>query len=75
MVKNLEFTSGMLAAVFLSFLLMSFFMGMLIHSAIMYEDRAGMDRHSRRAWVLCMVAGTGITGWMFAYGYYINFVY
>lgn len=49
-------------------------MGMLIHSALMYEDKNNIRKDSRKAWVLCMIAGTGITGWMFYYGYYVNFV-
>ena len=48
-------------------------MGMLVHSAWMYEDKGSVKKDSRAAWILCMVAGTGITGWMFYYGYYVNF--
>lgn len=71
----MEFTPYMIAVIFLGFLGLSFFMGMLIHSAVMYEDKPNLDRHSKKAWILCMAAGTGVTGWMFAYGYYINFVF
>ena len=42
-------------------------------SAWMYDDHPKMKRNSRRAWILCMTAGTGVTGWLFAYGYYANF--
>jgi len=49
-------------------------MGMMIHSALMYEDKKNIGKDSRIGWVLSMVAGTGITGWMFYYGYYVNFV-
>ena len=45
----------------------------MIHAAWMYDDHPKMKRNSRIAWVLCMAAGTGITGWLFAYGYYVNF--
>ena len=72
---QMEFTPFMFAVIFLAFLGISFFMGMLIHSAVMYEDKPEFDRNSRKAWALCMAAGTGITGWMFAYGYYVNFVF
>lgn len=48
-------------------------MGMLVHSGWMYEDKKNIKKDSRQAWALCMAAGTGITGWMFAYGYYVNF--
>lgn len=64
----------MIFIMFLSFLAISYFMGMLVHSAFMYEDKNNMKSNSRISWVLCMIAGTGITGWMFYYGYYMNFV-
>lgn len=64
----------MISIMIFSFLGISYFMGMLVHSAFMYEDKNNMKRDSRMSWVLCMVAGTGITGWMFYYGYYMNFV-
>ncbi len=71
--ENLEFTPFMFAIMGLAFLIISYFMGMLIHSAWMYEDTEKMKRDSRKAWALCMIAGTGVTGWLFAYGYYVNF--
>ncbi len=49
-------------------------MGMLIHSALMYEDKKNIGKDSHSGWVLSMVAGVGITGWMFYYGYYVNFL-
>jgi hypothetical protein len=49
-------------------------MGMLVHSAWMYEDKGSVKKDSRTGWILCMIAGTGITGWMFYYGYYVNFL-
>ena len=64
----------MISIMVFSFLGISYFMGMLVHSAFMYEDKNNMKKDSRMSWVLCMVAGTGITGWMFYYGYYMNFV-
>ena len=70
----MEFSSFMIFIMFLSFLGISYFMGMLVHSAFMYEDKHNMKRDSRKSWILCMIAGTGITGWMFYYGYYMNFV-
>lgn len=69
----MEFTPFMFVVMGLSFLCISFFMGMLVHSAWMYEDHPRMSRNSRKAWALCMAAGTGITGWLFAYGYFVNF--
>ena len=81
--ENLEFTPFMLVVLFLAFrgqtpeplpfLFISYFMGMMIHAAWMYDDHPKMKRNSRTAWILCMSAGTGITGWLFAYGYYVNF--
>jgi hypothetical protein len=58
----------------LSFLAISYFLGMMIHSALLYEDKANMRRDSKTAWALCMAAGLGITSWLFYYGYYVNFV-
>ena len=63
----------MIFILFLSFLVISFFMGMLVHSAWMYQDKGSIKKDSKTGWALCMVAGTGITGWMFYYGYYVNF--
>ncbi len=54
--------------------MMSYFMGMLVHSAWMYEDKGSIKKDSRIGWILCMIAGTSITGWMFYYGYYVNFL-
>ena len=71
--ETMEFTPFMLVVLFLAFLTISYFMGMMIHAAWMYDDHPKMKRNSRIAWVLCMAAGTGITGWLFAYGYYVNF--
>jgi hypothetical protein len=70
----MEFTPFMISIMVFSFLGISYFMGMLVHSAFMYEDKNNMKKDSRMSWILCMVAGTGITGWMFYYGYYMNFV-
>lgn len=71
--SQLEFNSSMILVIILAFLGLSFFMGMLVHSSVMYEDKPGMDRNSKKAWALCMAAGFGITAWMFGYGYYVNF--
>ena len=68
-----EFSGYMILILVLSFFVISFFMGMLVHSAWMYEDKGSVKKDSKLAWILCMVAGTGITGWMFYYGYYVNF--
>ena len=70
---ELEFSSFMMVILALSFLGISFSMGMLVHSAFMHKDTSNLKRDSKRAWMLSMVAGTGITGWMFLYGYYVNF--
>tara|TARA_B100000586_G_C19971275_1_gene367900 strand:+ start:182 stop:406 length:225 start_codon:yes stop_codon:yes gene_type:complete len=70
---GLELSPIMVLVLFLSFLGISFFMGMLIHSSFMYEDKKDLKRDSRKAWVLSMTVGVGITGWMFLYGYYANF--
>ena len=70
---GLEFSPVMVFVMALSFLGVSFFMGMLVHSSLMYENKENLKRNSKKAWILSMTAGTGITGWMFTYGYYINF--
>lgn len=75
MKTGLEFSPFMMVILVLSFFAISFFMGMLVHSALMYEDKNNLKKDSRRAWLLSMTAGTGITGWMFLYGYYVNFFY
>ncbi len=72
--RGMEFSPFMIGVLMISFLIISYFMGMLIHSAIMYEDKVNMNRDSKMAWALCMAAGTGISGWMFYYGYYVNFL-
>ena len=69
---GLEFSPILVLVIFLSFLGISFFMGMLIHSSFMYEDKQSLKRDSKKAWVLSMTAGVGIVGWMFLYGYYVN---
>ena len=71
--KELEFTPYMTLILIFSFLGISYFMGMLLHSSFMYEDKPNMRRDSKIAWFTCMAAGTGITGWMFYYGYMVNF--
>ena len=69
---GLELSPVMVLILFLSFSGISFFMGMLIHSSFMYEDKQSLKRGSKKAWVLSMTAGVGIVGWMFLYGYYVN---
>ena len=68
-----EFSGYMILILVISFFVISFFMGMLVHSAWMYEDKGSVKKDSKSAWMLCMIAGTSITGWMFYYGYYVNF--
>jgi hypothetical protein len=71
--RGMEFSPFMFVVLGLCFLAISYFMGMMIHSALLYEDNKNMKRNSRTAWALCMAAGLGITGWLFYYGYYVNF--
>ena len=70
---GLEFSPVMIFVMILAFMGISFFMGMLVHSSFIYDDKENLKRNSKKAWILSMTAGTGITGWMFTYGYYINF--
>ena len=69
---GLELSPVMVLILFLSFLGISFFMGMLIHSSFMSEGKQSPKRDSKKAWVLSKTAGVGIVGWMFLYGYYVN---
>ena len=69
-----EFSGFMIFILFLSFFTISYFMGMMVHSSLMYEDKKNIGKDSRIGWVLSMLVGTGITGWMFYYGYYMNFL-
>ena len=71
---GLEFSPIMVLVMLFSFFGVSFFMGMLIHSSFMYEDKQNLKQDSKKAWILSMTAGVGITGWMFFYGYYSNFL-
>ena len=73
MKAGFEFLPAMIVVMILAFIGVSFFMGMLIHSSLMYEDKKNLKRNSEKAWILSMTVGTGITGWMFIYGYYMNF--
>ena len=69
-----DFSGFMIGTLIVSFFLISYCMGILVHSALMYEDKNKIGKDSRNGWILSMVAGTGITGWMFYYGYYMNFL-
>ena len=71
---GLELSPIMVLVMIFSFFGISFFMGMLIHSSFMYEDKQNLKQDSKKAWILSMTAGVGITGWMFVYGYYSNFL-
>ena len=71
---GLEFSPIMVLVMLFSFFGVSFFMGMLIHSSFMYEDKQNLKQDSKKAWILSMTAGVGITSWIFIYGYYINFL-
>ena len=69
-----DFSGFMIGILIVSFFMISYCMGILVHSALMYEDKNKIGKDSRNGWILSMVAGTGITGWMFYYGYYMNFL-
>ena len=69
-----DFSGFMIGTLIVSFFMISYCMGILVHSALMYEDKNNIGKDSRNGWILSMVAGTGITGWMFYYGYYMNFL-
>ena len=73
MKAGFEFLPAMIVVMILAFIGVSFFMRMLIHSSLMCEDKKNLKRDSEKAWILSMTVGTGITGWMLIYGYYMNF--
>jgi hypothetical protein len=72
-IEDLKVSPFLVATLIFAFAGISYFMGMLLHSSFMYEDKPNMRRDSKMAWITCMLAGTGITGWMFYYGYMVNF--
>ena len=65
MSAELEFSPAMVFTMAVAFVGISFFMGMLVHSALIYEDKVNLKRDSKRAWILSMAAGAGITGCLF----------
>jgi hypothetical protein len=69
-----DFSGFMIFILVLSFFTISYFLGIMVHSSLMYEDKRNIKKDSQIGWVLSMVVGTGITGWMFYYGYYMNFL-
>jgi len=71
--QPLELSGSMIGILIVSFFMISYCLGIMVHSSLMYEDKNNIGKDSRNGWILSMVAGTGITGWMFYYGYYMNF--
>ena len=72
--QPLELSGSMIGILIVSFFMISYCLGIMVHSSLMYEDKNNIGKDSRNGWILSMVAGTGITGWMFYYGYYMNFL-
>ncbi len=72
--QPLELSGSMIGILIVSFFMISYCLGIMVHSSLMYEDKNNIKKDSRNGWILSMVAGTGITGWMFYYGYYMNFL-
>jgi hypothetical protein len=72
MKEGLGFSPSMILIVVLAFVGISFFMGILVHSSFMYKDQSNLKSDSDKAWTLSMIAGIGITVWMFGYGFYMN---
>ncbi len=70
---KMEFTPFMFAVMIIAFIFTSYFMGMLIHSAFIYEDKGSVKKDSKTAWILSWAAGSAVTGWLYYYGYYVNF--
>ena len=72
--QPLELSGSMIGILIVSFFMISYCLGIMVHSSLMYEDKNNIGKDSRNGWILSMVAGAGITGWMFYYGYYMNFL-
>ena len=72
--QPLELSGSMIGILIMSFFMISYCLGIMLHSSLMYEDKNNIGKDSRNGWILSMVAGAGITGWMFYYGYYMNFL-
>jgi hypothetical protein len=70
-----QITPAIILILLVSYLMISFFLGMLIHSSFFYETKNNLDKNSKKAWILCMFAGLGVTTWMFVYGYHANFIW
>ena len=49
MKAGLEFSSAIIVVMILAFIGISFFMGMLIHPSLMYEDKKNLKRDSEKA--------------------------
>mgnify|MGYP000371416948 FL=1 len=72
--QPLELSGSMIGILIMSFFMISYCLGIMLHSSLMYEDKNNIEKNSRNGWILSMVAGAGITGGMFYYGYYMNFL-
>ena len=46
-----DFSGYMILVLVLSFFVISYFMGMLVHSAWMYEDKGSVKKDSRTGWI------------------------
>ena len=68
--QPLELSGSMIGILIVSFFMISYCLGIMLHSSLMYEDKNNIGKDSRNGWILSMIAGAGITGWMFYYGYY-----
>jgi len=66
--KALEFSPIKVLVMFFSFFGLSFFMGMLIHSSLMYEDKQNSKQDCKKSWMLSMTAGVGTTGCLYVHG-------
>tara|TARA_Y100000588_G_scaffold194818_1_gene208941 strand:- start:222 stop:431 length:210 start_codon:yes stop_codon:yes gene_type:complete len=58
-----------------SYSTISFFLGISIHASFIYENKKGLEKNSKKAWILSYAAGIGITTWLFIYGYKTLFMW
>ena len=73
--KFMTFTPFMIFIITVSYCTISFFLGISIHASFIYENKNGLNKNSKEAWTLSYIAGTGITTWIFIYGYKTIFIW
>tara|TARA_B100000686_G_scaffold341166_1_gene418131 strand:+ start:1939 stop:2166 length:228 start_codon:yes stop_codon:yes gene_type:complete len=71
----MAFTPFIIIIITVAYCTISFFLGISIHASFIYENKKGLDKNSKKSWVLSYTAGLGITTWLFIYGYKTIFIW